>query len=87
MLTSSRDSLTFVSVVVAAICTIFSYWEYGVRSHEIDGKRTDHAGWIGKGVSANPVMRLDPVLKDVTLQDSIGGSASFYDTKVKVEKV
>lgn len=29
-------------------------------------------------------MRVDPVLKNVTLSDHAGGSAVFYDTKVKV---
>ncbi len=72
---------------VISISHSYGHWEYGAKPQEIDGKRTAHADWIGKGVSANPVMRLDPVLKDVTLQDPIGGSASFYDTKVKVEKV
>jgi hypothetical protein len=32
-------------------------------------------------------MRLDPVVGDVCLTDPIGGSASFYDTVVKLEKV
>jgi hypothetical protein len=32
-------------------------------------------------------MRVDPVMKNVTLSDLTGGSAVFYDTKVKVEKV
>ena len=72
---------------VISISHSYGHWEYGSKSHEVDSKGTEHATWIGKGVSANPVMRLDPVLNDVTLQDPIGGSASFYDTKVKIEKV
>jgi hypothetical protein len=32
----------------------------------------------------NAAMRVDPVLKNVTLSDLAGGSAVFYDTKVKV---
>lgn len=32
-------------------------------------------------------MRINPVLDDVRLTDPIDGSASFYDTRVKVEKV
>lgn len=31
-------------------------------------------------------MRIDPVLKNVTLSDLTGGSAVFYDTRVKVVK-
>ena len=32
-------------------------------------------------------MRADPVLSNVTLQDKLGGSSSFYDTRVDVQKV
>lgn len=65
----------------------YGHWEYGSKSFEVDGKKTDSAPWRGKGISPNPIMRLDPVLGDVTLQDPIGGSASFYDTNVKVERL
>ncbi|SHG30473.1 Molybdopterin oxidoreductase [Desulfacinum infernum DSM 9756] len=63
------------------------HWQYGSRSFQVDGKPSEAAPWIGRGCSANPVMLLDPHLKDVCLQDPIGGSASFYDTRVAVEKV
>jgi len=36
---------------------------------------------------ANGAMQLDPVLGNVTLSDLAGGSAVFYDSKVKMEKV
>jgi anaerobic selenocysteine-containing dehydrogenase len=61
-------------------------WEYSSRSFEVDGKQTASAPWIGRGCSANPVMLLDPHLKDVCLQDPIGGSSSYYDTRVALEK-
>jgi hypothetical protein len=32
-------------------------------------------------------MRVDPVLGNVTLSDLVGGSAVFYDSKVKLERV
>jgi hypothetical protein len=32
-------------------------------------------------------MLVDPVLKNVTLEDLIGGSASFMDSRVKLVKV
>jgi tetrathionate reductase subunit A len=35
---------------------------------------------------ANAAMRVDPYLKNTTLVDPVGGSAVFYDTKVKVVK-
>jgi len=36
---------------------------------------------------ANGAMQLDPVLGNTGLSDLAGGSAVFYDSKVKVEKV
>lgn len=41
----------------------------------------------GRGIHANVVMRVDPVLKNTGLQDLVGGSICFYDTKVKLIKV
>jgi hypothetical protein len=32
-------------------------------------------------------MRSDPGFPNVTLQDRVGGSASFYDTRVEVQKI
>jgi len=63
------------------------HWQYSSKSFDLDDKPTESASWIGRGCSANPVMLLDPHLKDVCLQDPIGGSSSFYDTRVAVEKV
>jgi hypothetical protein len=57
------------------------------RDITIDGK-TRIAGdeRRGTGLHANAAMRVDPHLGNVTLQDLAGGSAVFYDTKVKVVK-
>jgi anaerobic selenocysteine-containing dehydrogenase len=63
------------------------HWQYGSRPVDMDGQKTAAAPWIGRGCSANPVMQLDPYLKDVCLQDPIGGSASFYDSRVAIVKV
>lgn len=63
------------------------HWQYSSKSFDLDSKPTESASWIGRGCSANPVMLLDPHLKDVCLQDPIGGSSSFYDTPVALEKV
>ncbi|PIU48966.1 MAG: molybdopterin oxidoreductase [Desulfobacterales bacterium CG07_land_8_20_14_0_80_52_14] len=63
------------------------HWQYGSRSFDVDGQKSAAASWIGRGCSANPVMQLDPHLKDVCLQDPIGGSASFYDSRVAIEKM
>jgi len=63
------------------------HWEYGSKSFSLDGKPTSKRKFVGRGCSANPVMLLDPYLKDVCLQDPIGGSSSFYDSYAAVEKV
>lgn len=39
------------------------------------------------GIHANAATRLDEYLQNTCLIDPIGGSASFYDTKVKLIKV
>ena len=39
------------------------------------------------GLCPNPVMMVHPIVGDVCLTDPIGGSASFYDTMVRLELV
>ncbi len=63
------------------------HWEYSSRPYEMDGSKTDSAKWIGEGCSINPVILVDPYLKNVCLQDGIGGSASYGDSRVGVEKI
>ncbi|MFQ6055407.1 MAG: molybdopterin-dependent oxidoreductase, partial [Methanosarcinales archaeon] len=65
----------------------------------IDGIRPDVIGishhfghWLSEeiiGITPNPIMRLDTSLgiTSVSLEDPIGGSASYFDTKVKVIKM
>ena len=72
---------------IIAIPHSLGHWQYGSKAFELDGKNSESAAWIGKGCSANPVMMVDPYLKDVCLQDPIGGSSSFFDSRVAVEKV
>jgi hypothetical protein len=40
-----------------------------------------------RGFHANAAMRVGPYLGNTTLVDPVGGSAVFYDTKVKIETV
>jgi anaerobic selenocysteine-containing dehydrogenase len=72
---------------VVTIPHSLGHWEYGSKGFDLDGKATPVRKFVGRGCSANPVMLLDPYLKDVCLQDPIGGSSSFYDSFVAVEKV
>lgn len=65
----------------------FGHWASGAADVEIDGKVIKGDPRRAAPLHANAAMRVDPVTGNVTLSDLVGGSAVFYDTKVKVEKV
>lgn len=65
----------------------YGHWAYGARDVTIDGLVVRGDARRGRGVHGNAVMRVDPHLKNVSLQDLTGGSVVFYDTRVKLIKV
>lgn len=65
----------------------YGHWAYGARDLMVDGQVIPGDERRGKGLCPNVVMREDAALKNICLTDPIGGSASFYDTKVKVVKM
>ncbi len=69
---------------VVAVSWHFGHWAYGANDVHIDGKHVRGEKSRRRGLCPNAVMASDPVLKNVTLQDLIGGSASYYDTRVKL---
>ena len=70
---------------VVGIPHSFGHWEMGSNGNNtIDGEPVPHDPARGRGVVLNPLLMTDPYLQDVCLQDKIGGSASFYDTPVRV---
>lgn len=71
---------------VIAFALGFGHWAYGARDLTIDGKTIPGDPSRIQGFHANAAMRVDPVIKNTTLFDPVGGSAVFYDTMVKVEK-
>lgn len=72
---------------VVAMAHSFGHWEMSSRDHVVNGTPTGYDPARGRGVQANLVMENDPDLAySVCLQDKIGGSASFYDSRVQVEK-
>jgi len=71
---------------VVAVSWHFGHWAYGSRPFTVNGKETGAEPERGAGLVPNPVMRVDTSVGRVCLQDPIGGSASFYDTRVEVEK-
>jgi anaerobic selenocysteine-containing dehydrogenase len=72
---------------VIAFSLGFGHWAYGARDIVINGTVIKGDPNRVKGVHANAAMRVDPFLKNTTLTDPVGGSAVFYDSKVKLTKV
>ncbi len=64
----------------------FGNWANGARDIVIDGNIIKGDERRGKGIHANAAMMIDPYLKNTCLSDLAGGSAVFYDTKVRLEK-
>jgi anaerobic selenocysteine-containing dehydrogenase len=75
---------------VVAIAWHYGHWaHYGAKA-EIDGEHLGSdklRGARGVGIAPNPLMRIDENLKNVCLQDPIGASSSFFDTKVNIIKI
>lgn len=81
---------------VIAVSHHFGHFHMGSQSVEVDGtvRKVDDAGALrasaperAAGLTVNPIMRLDPAVPNVCLTDKIGGSASFFDTWVQVQKI
>lgn len=63
----------------------WGHWATGAEDIIIDGHRVPGDARRGTGVHANAAMWTDPGLKDNTcLLDPVGGSVSFYDTRVRI---
>jgi anaerobic selenocysteine-containing dehydrogenase len=62
------------------------HWANGAGDLVIDGKPVKGDPRRATGVHANAAMRLDDHLKNTCLVDPVGGSVSFYDTKVRLVK-
>ncbi|MHB1654367.1 MAG: molybdopterin-dependent oxidoreductase [Desulfitobacteriaceae bacterium] len=71
---------------VVAASVGYGHWNYGAADALIDGKTVPGDKARGTGVNINYAMRIDDSIGNVCLEDKIGGSCSFYDSKVKVEK-
>jgi tetrathionate reductase subunit A len=64
----------------------YGHWASGARDIVINGTTITGDPRRATGIHGNAAMRVDPHLGNVTLQDLAGGSAVFYDSKVKVIK-
>lgn len=65
----------------------YGHWATGAVDAIIDGKLIKGDQRRATGLNANAAMWVDPYLKNTCMLDPIGGSVSFYDTKVKLIKV
>lgn len=72
---------------VVAFSLGHGHWGYGAKAVVIDGVTIPGDARRGTGFHANAAMRVDPVLKNTTLTDTVGGSAVFYNSQVKLVKV
>jgi len=62
------------------------HWATGAEDVTIDGKVIKGDKRRAGGVHANAAMWVDPHLKNTCMIDKVGGSVSFYDTKIKLVK-
>jgi len=72
---------------VVVVSHHYGHWSYGSHDVVIDGEKVKGDERRGKGLNPNGAMRLDEYTKTACLTDPIGGSASFYDTRVSLVKV
>ena len=71
---------------VVMVSWSYGHWAYGAQDVIVDGQTIKGDPRRTAGLCANPVLLLDEGTKTTCLTDPIGGSASFYDTRVKVVK-
>jgi len=72
---------------VVAVSTGYGHWSYGSNDVIVDGSLIKGDLRRSKGTNINPILRLDDNLRGTPLSDPIGGSVSFYDTWITLEKV
>lgn len=72
---------------VIAFSLGMGHWANGSSDIEIDGQTVRGDPRRARGIHANAAMRLDDYLKNTCLLDPVGGSASFYDTHVRLVPV
>jgi tetrathionate reductase subunit A len=65
----------------------FGHWATGSADILIDGQIVTGDPRRATGLHLNAAMWLDPYLKNTPLQDPVGGSAVFYDSKVTLIKI
>jgi len=64
----------------------YGHWAYGAQDVVVDGQVMAGDPRRGTGICTNAVLRVDEATGNTCLADPIGGSVSFYDTRVEVVK-
>jgi tetrathionate reductase subunit A len=72
---------------VIAISHHYGHWEQSSRPMEIDGSTAGHDPSRGAGLQPTQIMRTDNRYSNVSLQEPLGASCSFYDTWVEVKRL
>ncbi len=74
---------------VIAVSHHFGHWELASKPYMADGVPQGADPSRGTGIQVNPIMRLDQFkgkVLNTSIQDKVGGSVSFYDSRVKLVK-
>jgi anaerobic selenocysteine-containing dehydrogenase len=71
---------------VVAFSLGHGHWAYGSADVVVDGRVVKGDPRRGRGLHGNAAMRVDPVLGNTCLEDPVGASAVFYDTRVRLVK-
>ena len=69
---------------VMAFSLGYGNWANGSANYTIDGEVKTGIKAADTGINANAAMMIDPHLKNVSLQDTLGASVVFYDSPVKL---
>jgi hypothetical protein len=72
---------------VVAFSLGFGHWATGAHDLTIDGRLIKGDPRRTTGVHANAAMRVDDYFKNMCMVDLVGGSVSFYDTRIRLVKV
>ncbi|HEX19516.1 MAG TPA: molybdopterin oxidoreductase [Acidiferrobacteraceae bacterium] len=72
---------------VVAVSWSFGHWGYGSSDVNVDGEIVTGDKRRAAGMCPNAAMQVDSVLKNAPMSDPIGGSVSFFDTRVRLVKV
>ncbi|GAB4297442.1 MAG: tetrathionate reductase subunit A [Myxococcota bacterium] len=77
---------------VVAISHHYGHWELSSKPFKVKNAAGEWESVSGDpsrgaGITMNPIARLDRYNRNTAIQEAIGGSVSFFDTRVRLEKV